>query len=138
MDNFSEAALIGDAKVDYELVKLAMPRVQAVSPHGWNAGWRGCTTYWVGGEDRGFTFALPSLKNMNVKKDYSAVIENEKEITVRFNLVDTAKPLDGAIRYEFAIVLTPAKDKGDWPSLRKSGQSLLARKAGTKTTRFHR
>ncbi len=128
MDNFSEAALIGDAKVDYELVKLAMPRVQAVSPHGWKAGWRGCTTYWVGGEDRGFTFALPSLKNMNVKKDYSAVIENEKEITVRFNLVDTAKPLDAAIRYEFAIVLTPAKDKGDWPSLRKSGQSLPGEK----------
>ncbi len=115
-------ALIAGARTDRPIPEPSLPFIMDISGKGWIFGNRWNSLYWIGGEDRGLEFVLPSMRNMKIRDAYSKAEENGDIFELTFNLVDTPVALDKALDYQFGFVFTPAREIGDRARLRKVGQ----------------
>ncbi len=115
-------AFIGEARTDRAIVQPALPFAMNISGNGWVYGKVWKNSYWIGGEDRGMGFVIPSMRNVAVKNDYSIAEEKDGFFDLAFVLIDTPVILDGAVDYQFGINFTPAKEMGGRGRLRKVGQ----------------
>jgi hypothetical protein len=121
------AALVGQARTCHKLPNPAVQQTMEFSSNGWK--FESCFNnfYWIGGEDRGMFFILPSQRNVEVVNKYTQVTDNKKEFTIRFNLIDRPLTVKNSLKYNFGLMLTPSKRIGNktrlwrvgagWPAL---------------------
>ena len=119
------SALIAGAKSAVDLPEPDMQFAINFSGRGWKFGDIFHNFYWIGGEDRGIFFALPSSQNMSVKKYYSATAETEKSFKAEFVLIDNTKEIKNTLDYEFAFFLTPTKKLANRAKLRRAGSGFV-------------
>ena len=118
-------AMIGSGKTDKPLPQPAMQFAFGFSGNGWKFGDIFQNFYWLGGEDRGIFFALPSSQNMSVAKKYSDTIDTKDKFEAEFFLIDNPTELNGKLEYEFAFFLTPTKTPTDLRKLRRAGAGFV-------------
>ena len=102
-------SLAGSAKTTRSIPSPKLQYVMPFSANGWAFEENFCNFYWIGGEDRGVFFVLPSLRNMDIKREYSSVIDNEKRFEATINLRERPAEKDRALSYNFGFMLTPTK-----------------------------
>ena len=115
------SALVGKAKTDRVLPKPDMQFAISFSANGWTFGNMFHNFYWIGGEDRGIFFVLPSCRNMAVREKYADIIDDGDNFTAKFFLADHPLELKAPLDYEFGFFLTPTKEVTDRARLRRVG-----------------
>ena len=118
-------ALIGRAKSKKQLPAPGVQFSFGFSDNGWNAGDIFHNFYWIGGEDRGVFFALPSSKNMSVAKKYSETVDSKEKFECEFFLIDNQVELKSVLDYEFGFFLTPTKTPFNRRKLRRAGAGYV-------------
>lgn len=118
-------ALIGPAKTNKNLPAPGVQFAFGFSHNGWNAGDIFHNFYWIGGEDRGIFFALPSSKNMSIAKYYSATVDQTDKFECEIFLIDHPVELKKALDYEFGFFLTPTKVPFHQAKLRRAGAGYV-------------
>ena len=118
-------ALIGKAKRQEELPPTAVSYSGDISGTGWKYGSSFNYFYWIGGEDRGCLFALPSRRNMSIDKVYNRVIDQPDQFNFTLELVNKSVIWKRPTEYEFGIALTPAHKAVNPAGVRRLGQYPL-------------
>ncbi len=128
------SALIAGAESTKKLPEPEMQFAINFSGNGWKFGDIFHNFYWIGGEDRGIFFALPSSQNMSVKKYYSATENTGTRFKAEFILIDNTKEIQNTLDYEFAFFLTPTKNLTNRAALRRSGAGYVGNVDSSKAT----
>ena len=118
-------ALIGKAKRQEELPPMAVSYSGDISGTGWKYGSSFNYFYWIGGEDRGCLFALPSRRNLSIDKEYNRVVDRPDKFDFTLELVNKEVKWTRPTEYEFGIALTPARKAENPAGLRRLGQYPL-------------
>ena len=118
-------ALIGKAKRQEELPPTAVSYSGDISGTGWKYGSSFNYFYWIGGEDRGCLFALPSRRNMSIDKVYNRVVDQPDKFNFTLELVNKSVIWKRPTEYEFGIALTPAHKAVNPAGVRRLGQYPL-------------
>ncbi len=121
MEGTALYALVSEARTGRELPKPNMPFAIEVSGDGWKFDKSFVNFLWLGGEDRGMFFILPSRRNLNIAEDFTSVTDDGKNFTLRINLIDTPTEFRQPFGYEFGTVLTPTRRVEDVARLWKTG-----------------
>ena len=129
-------ALIGNAKRKEELPPMAVSYAGDISGTGWKYNSSFNYFYWIGGEDRGCLFALPSKQNLSIDKDYNRVIDNDDKFNFSLELVNKKVNWTKPVDYEFGIVLTPARQAVNPAGVRRAGQFPLGIVNGKEHSRW--
>ena len=121
LEGASYYALVGAGKIKHKLPIPDMPFTIGLSGDGWK--FENCFNnfYWMGGEDSGVFFVLPSMQNMHIKNNFSTVIDDDKNFEVSFNLIDHDYVVTQKLDYEFGFILTPSKTVKNPARLRRMG-----------------
>ncbi len=121
-------ALISKARTDRVLPKPDLHYTVEASGNGWHYEKMFGSFYFVGGEDRGAYFLIPSQENFFVKDKYNSVSDRENEFAFAINFIDTPTEIKAPLRYEFGVSLLPVKEHGDIQKLRRVGQFFYGEK----------
>ena len=124
LEGASYYALVGSGKIKRKLPTPDMPFTIGLSSDGWKFGNCFNNFYWLGGEDSGLFFVLPSEQNMHIKNDFTTVIDNDKGFEVSFNLIDHDYVVTKKLDYEFGFILTPSKTVKNPARLRRMGSGF--------------
>ncbi len=124
MNPISLHAMVGAAKTDRALPKPNMASTVEISGNGWNFEHAFANFLWLGGEDRGLFFVLPSLQDIHVRKNYFDVTDTPEKFEFKVNLIDSETELKRDLNYEFAMILTPAKRLSNPSAMRRIGAAF--------------
>ncbi len=119
------SALVGPARTTRTLPKPDMQYAIDFSANGWTFNRIFHNFYWIGGEDRGIFFALPSFRNMAVKEKYTDIVDDGQSFAAKFFLVDHSMQLNDPVEYDFGFFLTPTKEAADRARLRRVGAGFV-------------
>lgn len=115
-------AMIAQAKQGADWEPLEAQVCSGISGNGWRFHENFNNFYWIGGEDRGCLFVLPSRKNLSIDKVYNRVEDIPGKFRFDLELVNKPVVWNKPVDYEFGLMLTPTRQAPNPAGLRRVGQ----------------
>lgn len=115
-------AMISGAKQAVEPVEPEVQICSGFSCRGWRFTENFNNFYWIGGEDRGCLFVLPSAENLSIDKVYNQVEDLPEKFLFELELINEPILWDRPVEYEFGLMLTPTRQAPNPSGLRRVGQ----------------
>ncbi len=118
-------ALIGTAKLAQPQPEPEISINGGISVTGWKYTNSFNHFYWIGGDDRGCFFILPSQRNLSVNNRYNQVKDTPERFDFSLELVNRPTAWNKPIDYEFGFILAPTRQALNPSGLRRVGQFIL-------------